>query len=87
MDAIRDADAAIAVACQREARVLFEGSFDAGQFFGMTKIILRHSIFPDEDPADQRLGADAEGQFELFAGEGEDGALTPVPPAPVRGSP
>jgi len=77
MDTVRDADATVAVTRQRQAGVFFESSIDFCQLLRVTKIILRHSFFPNKSSSDERLGCNAKCEFEFFAGQFEQTSFIP----------
>ena len=49
MNAIGNADSAVAVACQCKPRILFERRVYPRQFFGMTEIVLLYGFAPPKD--------------------------------------
>src|SRR5919109_3390293 len=49
MNAIRNANASIAISRQRETRVILQRGVNAFENFWMTKVVLWHGIFPHKD--------------------------------------
>ena len=71
MNAIGDADAAIAVPGEGEVGNGVEGCVYLRQNVGMTEVVLGHGIFPDENAADEWFGGDAEGFFDFVLGDSQ----------------
>ena len=78
-DAVGDADAAIAVARQRQPRQLTAKMFDALQAVKVADAILGHRRHPFIYAGPKRLGAESEDFLQVFADEADNLAVGKLP--------
>ena len=63
MDAIGNADAAIAVAGQSQPVMFFQSGIDPLKNLRMSEVVLRHSLLPQEDAIEERVRRNAQSEM------------------------
>ena len=78
-DAVRDADAAVAISGEGESGQVLAQAFDAVETFEMPHAVLGHGGIPFVDAGEKRCGAQAQDLLEFAAHDGNDGVVGKVP--------